>query len=48
EIEGLENPTTELLTIWLWERVAPALPQLSLIEIHETATSVCRYRGPRA
>jgi len=45
EIEGLENPTSERLATWIWNRLKPALPQLSEIIIHETCTSGCRYRG---
>ena len=28
EIEGLANPTSELLAVWCWQRLAPALPGL--------------------
>lgn len=45
EIEGLENPTSEQLARWIWERLAPALPQLSAVQVHETCTSGCIYRG---
>ncbi len=45
EIEGLENPTSENLARWLWDRLIPALPQLSSIVVHETCTSACEYRG---
>ncbi len=45
EIEGLENPTIELMAAWLWERLSPDLPGLSEIVIHETPTARCRYRG---
>ncbi|MEZ5524799.1 MAG: 6-carboxytetrahydropterin synthase QueD [Pseudomonadales bacterium] len=45
EIEGLENPTSENLAIWIWQRLKPALPQLSKIEIKETCTSGCIYTG---
>ena len=48
EIPGLENPTSERLAAWLWERLAPRLPGLSRIVIHETCTSGCEYRGPGA
>jgi len=47
EIPGLENPTSEQLALWLWDRLAPRLPTLSRIVIHETCTSGCEYRGPR-
>ncbi len=45
EIEGLENPTSEVLARWLWHRLEPALPGLAEIEVQETCTSRCRYRG---
>ena len=45
EIEGLENPTSEVLARWIWERLAPSLPILSAVEIRETCTCGCVYRG---
>jgi len=45
EVEGLENPTSENLARWVWERLAPALPSLSKIVVHETCTSGCIYSG---
>ena len=45
DIEGLENPTSERLSIWIWNRLRPALPLLSEVVVHETCTSGCRYRG---
>lgn len=45
EIPGLENPTSELLARWIWERLKPSLPKLSAVEIQETCTSGCIYRG---
>jgi 6-pyruvoyltetrahydropterin/6-carboxytetrahydropterin synthase len=47
EIAGLENPTSEMLAIWFWDRLAPALPQLYRITIEETCTSRCHYFGPK-
>lgn len=46
DIPGLENPTSECLAIWIWERLKPTLPQLAEVVVHETCTSGCRYRGP--
>lgn len=46
DIPGLENPTSEMLAIWIWDRLAPTLPGLSAIVIRETCTSGCRYTGP--
>ena len=45
DIEGLENPTAEVIAKWIWQRLAPSLPNLSEIEIGETCTSGCVYRG---
>ena len=45
EIEGLENPTSEVLARWIWARLAPRLPGLSGITVKETCTSGCVYRG---
>jgi 6-pyruvoyltetrahydropterin/6-carboxytetrahydropterin synthase len=45
EIDGLENPTTEILARWIWKEVAPRLPHLSQVAIAETCTSGCVYRG---
>jgi 6-pyruvoyltetrahydropterin/6-carboxytetrahydropterin synthase len=45
EVEGLENPTSENLARWIWERLRPRLPQLSAVVVRETCTSGCVYRG---
>jgi 6-pyruvoyltetrahydropterin/6-carboxytetrahydropterin synthase len=45
EIEGLANPTSENLAIWIWGRLQPAMPQLAAVEIRETCTSGCLYTG---
>jgi len=45
EVPGLENPTSEVLSRWIWDRLAPALPGLIEVTIHETCTSSCTYRG---
>ena len=45
DIEGLENPTSELLAAWLWRAIAPGLPQLSAVTVAETCRSRCTYRG---
>ena len=46
EIEGLENPTSEVIAAWIWRELKPALPLLSMVEVRETCTSGCRYTGP--
>lgn len=45
EVEGLENPTSEVLARWIWRRIGPALPLLSQVVVRETCTSGCVYRG---
>lgn len=45
DIEGLENPTSEVVARWIWEQLAPSLPMLSEIVVHETCTSRCHYSG---
>lgn len=45
EIPGLENPTSEILAVWIWERLKPVLPQLTEVVVAETCTARCVYRG---
>ncbi|NOZ11430.1 MAG: 6-carboxytetrahydropterin synthase QueD [Gammaproteobacteria bacterium] len=45
EIEGLENPTSENLAHWIWQRLQPELPLLSKVVIQETCTAGCVYTG---
>ena len=44
-IEGLENPTSEHVARWIWDRLRPGLPSLVAVTVHETCTSSCTYRG---
>ena len=45
ELPGLENPTSENIARWIWARLAAPLPQLSSVEVRETCTAGCIYRG---
>ncbi|MEQ8953653.1 MAG: 6-carboxytetrahydropterin synthase QueD [Gammaproteobacteria bacterium] len=45
DIDGLENPTSENIARWIWQRLKPQLPPLSAVEIRETCNSGCRYLG---
>jgi 6-pyruvoyltetrahydropterin/6-carboxytetrahydropterin synthase len=45
EIEGLENPTSEVIAKWIWTRLKPTLPGLSRITLFETCTAGCAYEG---
>jgi 6-pyruvoyltetrahydropterin/6-carboxytetrahydropterin synthase len=45
EIEGLENPTSEILARWIWRALRPNLQSLAEIEVRETCSTGCIYRG---
>lgn len=45
EVEGLTNPTSEMLAVWVWEQLAPSVPLLARVTIEETCTSRCHYFG---
>jgi len=45
EVPGLDNPTSELLAQWIWLEIAPALPCLAYVRVHETCMSGCIFRG---
>jgi 6-pyruvoyltetrahydropterin/6-carboxytetrahydropterin synthase len=45
DIPGLENPTSEILARWIWQRLKSALPMLSAVVVRETCTAGCVYRG---
>ncbi len=38
--------STEMLCVYIWERLIDYLPGLAGLELHETAQNACRYRGP--
>ena len=45
QVPGLENPTSENLARWIWQRLKPELPGLSKIIVRETCTAGCVYEG---
>ncbi len=48
EVEGLETPTLERITMWLWQRLERRIPGLA--EIHVSRDSChegCIYVGPK-
>jgi 6-pyruvoyltetrahydropterin/6-carboxytetrahydropterin synthase len=45
DIAGLENPTSEVLAKWIWDRLFLTLPQLHAVQVHETCNAGCVYRG---
>ena len=45
DIEGLENPTSEVLARWIWRQLQPKLPSLVKVVVNETCNSGCIYQG---
>lgn len=45
EVDGLANPTSENLAVWIWDRLCRELP-LSRVVVRETCNSGVDYRGP--
>ena len=45
EISGLQNPTSEHIARWIWDRLKPRLPLLAEVVVAETCTASCAYRG---
>jgi len=45
DIPGLSNPTSEMVAVWLWNRLAPQIPILHRVTIEETCSSRCHYFG---
>ncbi len=45
DIPGLENPTSEVLCQWIWDRLKDETSGLSVVVARETCTARCVYRG---
>ena len=45
DVPGLENPTSEILARWLWDRLKPLLPSLVRVTVFETCDARCEYEG---
>ncbi len=43
QVPGLENPTSENLAFWLYEKVRPLLPELTQVSVQESSTTECSY-----
>jgi 6-pyruvoyltetrahydropterin/6-carboxytetrahydropterin synthase len=48
DIEGLENPTSEVLARWIYERLRPILAGLCRVVLHETCTAGAVYEDEHA
>lgn len=47
ELPGLDNPTSEVLASWLWERILPELPGLASVTVYETGSCGAVFDGVR-
>jgi 6-pyruvoyltetrahydropterin/6-carboxytetrahydropterin synthase len=45
EIPGLENPTSEVLAHWIWQKIKPGLSPLTRVTVCETCDARCEYEG---
>jgi 6-pyruvoyltetrahydropterin/6-carboxytetrahydropterin synthase len=45
ELEGLENPTSENLAAWIWNALAPDVPDLRVVIVRESPHCACVYSG---
>ena len=45
DIDGLHNPTSEMLAAWIWQRLHPELAGLRSVTVLETASSGARFDG---
>jgi 6-pyruvoyltetrahydropterin/6-carboxytetrahydropterin synthase len=45
DINGLENPTSEQIAVWLYQKLKVLLPLLSKVVVHETCTAGSSYSG---
>lgn len=43
EVPGLENPTSENLAFWIYDRAHKALPLVTRVTVMETASTECSY-----
>ena len=45
DIPGLDNPTSENISAWIWARLKPSLPELSWVTVYETASCGAHFDG---
>ena len=45
ELPGLDNPTSERLSSWIWAQLKPQLPALSWVTVFETGSSGANFDG---
>lgn len=47
DIQGLENPTSEMIAQWIWEKIHPNLPILTKVIVQESPESGAIYTGDK-
>ena len=45
DIAGLDNPTSEIVSRWIWNQLASEVPGLRVVGVAETCTARCIYHG---
>ena len=45
DIQGLDNPTSENIAIWIWDKIKILMPNVNSVEVRETCNSGCIYSG---
>ena len=45
DIPGLENPTSEQIAVWLYQKLKTLLPLLTKVVVHETCTAGSSFSG---
>lgn len=45
DLPGLDNPTSEAIAVWIWQKLKPRLPLLVEVVVAETCTARAIYRG---
>ena len=43
EVQGLQNPTSENLAVWIYNKIKQDLPELYQISIQETSSTECTF-----
>lgn len=47
DLPGLDNPTSEILSSWVWDRLKPSCPSLSAVTVFETGSCGATFEGTR-
>ena len=47
DIEGLSNPTTEHVAMWIWNKLEKDLQGLSSVSVSEGNSYGCKYLGEK-